>query len=306
MDTKIRNNPSKYTLRTYNIGKQSWCLHLVKVQPETRPWSTGIGLSLLHTYEQGVLEWCLSGKIYLSEGPTRNRCHVTAIDIIGWMTPNLDPEVFCCKIWSKIVSYIHKHKIWPKYGILSQWWLHTKLKKASKGIFAVLSSSWRYPVWLFGLNHWMKAGFKPNNVVIPILTVHCLNNIFPETAVALKHQEYSHTFYRVTPNMCIIYRMRNDCLCWLFPVTVDIIREWLPHVTELPFYVGIHLGRCTAPSTVFSQPYGKKRSFDVLFMVSRVKACLEWTWCTETLITYHIYLFWHDQVWRHRLRHMGR
>ena len=25
-----------------------------------------------------------------------------------------------------------------------------------------------------------------------------------------------------------------------------------------------------------------------------------------TLIEYHMYLFWHDQVWRHRLRHMGR
>ena len=40
MDTKkIRNNPSKYkyTLRICNIGKQSGCLHVVKVQPETRP-----------------------------------------------------------------------------------------------------------------------------------------------------------------------------------------------------------------------------------------------------------------------------
>ena len=58
--------------------------------------------------------------------------------------------------------------------------------------------------------------------------------------------------------MCIIYIMRNDCLCWLFLVTVDIIRDWLPHVTELLFYTGIELGRCTAPSIVFSQPYGKK------------------------------------------------
>ena len=35
--------------------------------------------------------------------------------------------------------------------------------------------------------------------------------------------------------MCIIYRMMNYCLCWLFLVTVDIIRDWLPPVTELPF-----------------------------------------------------------------------
>ena len=50
----------------------------------------------------------------------RNRCHVTAIDIIGWITPNLDPEVFCCKFWSKIISDFNKHEMWPKYGILSQ------------------------------------------------------------------------------------------------------------------------------------------------------------------------------------------
>ena len=96
---------------------------------------------------------------YISNGPTCNRGHVTAIDIIGWMNPNLDPEVFCCKIWSKIVSYLNKHEILPKYGILSQWWLHTKLKKTSKGVFAVLSSSWRYPVYgFFGwINKWKLA-----------------------------------------------------------------------------------------------------------------------------------------------------
>ena len=80
----------------------------------------------------------------------------------------------------------------------------------------------------------------------------------PEIAVALKHKEYSHTLYRVKPKMCIIYRMRNDHLGWLFLVTVDIIRDWLPQVTELPFSVGIELGRCIAPSTVFWQPYGEK------------------------------------------------
>ena len=33
-------------------------------------------------------------------------------------------------------------------------------------------------VWLLGPNHWMKVGVKRNNMVIPILTVHCLNHIF--------------------------------------------------------------------------------------------------------------------------------
>ena len=61
----IRNNPSKYILRTCNMGKQSGCLHLVKVQSETRSWSTGLGPSLMHTYEQGVLERRLSGKMHI-------------------------------------------------------------------------------------------------------------------------------------------------------------------------------------------------------------------------------------------------
>ena len=65
---KIRNNPSKYTLWTCDIASQSSCLHLVKIPPETRSRSTGLGLPLLDTYDQGVLEWCLSGGIHI-RGP---------------------------------------------------------------------------------------------------------------------------------------------------------------------------------------------------------------------------------------------
>ena len=71
--------------------------------------------------------------------------------------------------------------------------------------------------------------------------------------------------------MCIIYIMTNDCLCWLFLVTADTIRDWFPQGTELPFCTGIDLGRCTAPSTVFSQLYSKKRSFGDLFYVFKSK-----------------------------------
>ena len=45
---------------------------------------------------------------------------------------------------------------------------------------------------------------------------------------------------------------------WVFLATVDTISGWLPQVTELPFCAGIELGRSIAPSTVFSQQYGKK------------------------------------------------
>ena len=121
----------------------------------------------------------------ISEGPMCNRCHVTAIDIIDRRTPNLNPEVFCCKIWSKIISYLDKHEIWPKYGILSQWWLHTQSKKHQK-----LCLQYSPPVEdtlcvTFGLNHWMKACVKPNNMVMPILIIHCPNRIFRKLLSAL-------------------------------------------------------------------------------------------------------------------------
>ena len=181
--------------------------------------STGRRLSLVYSYGQGVLEWGFLVRAISKN----NRCLVTAIVIIGKKTPNLDPEVFCCKIWSKIVYYLntlrprqngrhfemyflewkcmnfdqdfswnvflmfelsifpHWFRSWlgtdqatthylnqwwleyrriyaslglnevinMKYGNirhLSQCWLHTKLTKTSKVVFAVLSSSWRYPV----------------------------------------------------------------------------------------------------------------------------------------------------------------
>ena len=114
---------------------------------------------------------------YIFKGPTRKQCHVTANSHYWQKITNLDPEVFCCKIWSKIVCYVNKHEIWTKYGILSHWRHHTKITKTPKGVFAVLSFNWRYPVCdFFWLNHWMKAGAKPNNMVLPILSVRCLNH----------------------------------------------------------------------------------------------------------------------------------
>ena len=82
----------------------------------------------------------------ISEGPTSNQCHVTAIESIGRRNLNLDPEVFCGKVCSKIDSYLNKHEIWPKCAILSRWWLHTKLKRIPKGVFEALSSSWIFRV----------------------------------------------------------------------------------------------------------------------------------------------------------------
>ena len=48
--------------------KQSGWVSLIKVQPETWSSSTGRGLPMFDNYDQGVLEWSLSGKIYI-RGP---------------------------------------------------------------------------------------------------------------------------------------------------------------------------------------------------------------------------------------------
>ena len=104
----------------------------------------------------------------------------------------------------------------------------------------------------------------------------------------LKHQEYSHTFYRVRSNMHIIYRMGKDCLCWLYLVTIHIFRYWL---TELPFCASIGLGRCTAPSTVFSQPYGNKWAFGVPFYSFKSKRPFRFNLMHGNTVTYHMYLY---------------
>ena len=140
---------SEFTPQSIFYGRvysnQSECFHLVKVQPTTQSWITGRGHSLLHTYTKVSFNdaWLVR---YISKGPARNWCHVTAIDMIGCRNPNLDPEIFCCKVWSKIFSKLNKHEIRQEYVILNQRGLHTKLQKTSISAFALLPSSWRYHV----------------------------------------------------------------------------------------------------------------------------------------------------------------
>ena len=133
--------------------------------------------------------------------------------LAGWPL-TLDPEVFCCKLWSKMISDLNKHEIWPQYGILNQWWLHTKLKKTSKGVFTVLSSSWRYPVCVtFRVESLNESWFQTKWYGYTNFDCSPSQSHLPETTVAWKHQEYSYTFYRVTPNMCTIYKTK---MLWKF------------------------------------------------------------------------------------------
>ena len=124
-----------------------------------------------------------------------------------------------------------------------------------------------------------------------------------ETAVALKHQEYSHTFYRAK----YVHHLQNEeWLSWL-----TVLSCWHHKILVVTSdWIALLCGYCTgslycAKYCVFTAIW-QKRSFGTVSVVSRVNAYLEWIWCTETLIEYHMYLFWHDQVCRHRLRHMGR
>ena len=124
--------PLKHTLPTCNMGKPSGILYLVEVQAVSFPcWTPVITVSLNDAYLVR----------YKSEVPGHNHFHMTDTDILGWRNPKMDPGVFYSKGWSKIFSYLSEHKMWPKFGILRQWQFHTKLKKTSKILFAVLSSS---------------------------------------------------------------------------------------------------------------------------------------------------------------------
>ena len=45
---------------------------------------------------------------YISENPVCNRCHATALVLLGKKIPRLDAEVLVSKVWSKILSYLNK------------------------------------------------------------------------------------------------------------------------------------------------------------------------------------------------------
>ena len=119
----------------------------------------------------------------------------------------------------------------------------------------------------------------------------------PETAATLKPQNIA-TLFIVLRQICDSSTERGmiafgDCSWSLLTSLGAICHKW-----QLLFCAGIVLGHCTALSTVFSKPFDKMIICHP-FMVSKVNAYSEWIWCTETLIKYPMYLFWHDRVWRH-------
>ena len=142
---------------------------------------------------------------------------------------------------------------------------------------------WLYQLWLFTISITSSRNYR-----------------------GLKPPRIQPHFHRVTQNMCNIYRMRNGCLCWLSLVTVDIIRDWLRKVTELPFMWVLNSVAVLHQVLCLHNNMARNYHLGSFFMIPRVNVYSEWIWYTGTLITYHMYLFWHDQVLRHRLRHMGR
>ena len=91
------------------MGEECRSLHLVKVQPETRSWSTDRGFPCETPLDMGSLNdapvvW------YISKGPAINRCHVTAIDIMDRRTPNLDPKVFSSTLGNIIFPTLRNAK----------------------------------------------------------------------------------------------------------------------------------------------------------------------------------------------------
>ena len=96
-------------------------------------------------------------------------------------------------------------------------------------MFTVLSSSWRYPVCdFFGqIIEWKLV----SNPIIWLYQfwLFTVSVTFAGNCCGLKHQEYSHTFYRMTANMCIIYRMSlltslgTSCHKWLNCLFVRVL-----------------------------------------------------------------------------------
>ena len=69
MDTKISEiTPSEYILRTCNIGNGPGTYIQWMYSPKHDPGAQGGGRSLMHSYELGILERRLSGKVHI-RGP---------------------------------------------------------------------------------------------------------------------------------------------------------------------------------------------------------------------------------------------
>ena len=145
----------------------------------------------------------------ISEGPKRNHCHGTAIDMIGRKTPNLDPGVFYSLVLNEIFSYLTKHEICTKHAVFGQWLDHTKSKKTLK--MCLLYS----PSLVVSL--WVTLGAKPLNKNWCQTRQYCQSDFdcplsqsyFSEVAQVFKLREHSHIFYKRTPHMCLVCWMRN-------------------------------------------------------------------------------------------------
>ena len=160
-------------------------------------------------------------------------------------------------------------------------------------LFAVLSSRRSYLV-SFGANSFNESGCQTQKVR-PMLTVHCFNQISSSCC----DPKYSHTFYRVTPHICIICQMRNSYHCWMFIVAVDIIKDKLYKWRNCFFVHSLYQAVTRHQLRFLLNHMQKHRPFGDLFLVSSINARSILIWCMETLIAYHMYLLWHDLVWRH-------
>ena len=103
MPKNIRNNPSKYILRTMYFGKTVWELTSAEITARNTIPSTGLRLPCcIPMIRVSLNDAFLARYIHVTHGYTHNQCQVTAVDIMGCMTPNLDLGVFKNKIWNKI------------------------------------------------------------------------------------------------------------------------------------------------------------------------------------------------------------
>ena len=136
----------------------------------------------------------------------------------------------------------------------------------------------------------MKADVKAKNMVSGILTLHCLNQINQKLLWSINSANIviyfrdiwasSAEWVMVTIIDCsytmLFTSLETRCLKW--QKCLEPILHWVIALLQ-----GLGL----------LNVMGKNRSFGVVFVVSSLNTCSEWIWCMETLITYHMYLFWH-------------
>ena len=147
----------------------------------------------------------------------------------------------------------------------------------------MLSRYYRYIVNdFFGVNIWMEADGKPNDMRRPMSIARYLNQIFLK--VIWLWESMNITIY------LIVWASFAENLVWLLLWTVDIKQ---PEVTGLPFVCVLFWLAAPHQRLCLHNQRRKPALWSWVFILSK-KAREKLTWCMETIGTCFMYLFWNN------------